>query len=204
MCRKRSALMVALLPLSLLVGGPSVVAQPPAPSGESSAAADYFTDTVLVNQDGEKMRFYSDLLRDKVVVINTIFTTCTGICPVMSKTYSRLQEHLGERVGKDVHLISISTDPENDTPERLKEFGEKFGARPGWYLLGGDRKNVESVLSKLGQYAEYKENHQAIMLVGNVPTGLWKKAFGLAQAEKIIEIVDSVLNDEEPVTVSGQ
>jgi protein SCO1/2 len=162
---------------------------------ELSPAAKYFPDAVLVNQNGEEMQFYSDLVQGKVVVINTIFTTCTGICPVMSKTYTRLQDHLGERLGRDVHLISISVDPENDTPERLKAFGDAFGAREGWYLLTGEKKNIDLVLYKLGHYVEEKESHTAIMLMGNESTGLWKKAFGLADSEELATILDSVLND---------
>jgi len=162
---------------------------------EPSPAANYFSDVVLVNQDGEEMRFHTDLLKGKIVVINTIFTTCTGICPVMSKTFTRLQEHLGDRLGRDVHLISISVDPENDTPERLKAFGSAFGAREGWYLLTGERKNVDVILSKLGQFVEEKDSHSAIMLMGNEPTGLWKKAFGLANFEDLVKILDSVLDD---------
>ena len=165
-------------------------------SAGGSAAAHYFTDTVLVNQDGQEMRFYSDLLRGKVVVINTIFTTCTGICPVMSKTFARVQDHLGDRLEKEVRLISISVDPETDTPQRLKEFGKNFGARPGWYFLTGPQDRVDFILSKLGQQAETPENHQALLLIGNEPTSLWKKAFGLAKPEEIIRIVESVIDDK--------
>ena len=163
---------------------------------EKSAAASCFPDATLIDQNGDEVRFYSDLVKGKVVVINTIFTTCTGICPVMSKTYAQLQDHLGEKLGRDVHLISISVDPENDTPERLKAFGDALGAKEGWYLLTGERKNIDLVLYKLGQLAEDKESHQALMLMGNEPTGLWKKAFGLADSKELAAILDSVLNDQ--------
>jgi mono/diheme cytochrome c family protein len=141
------------------------------------------------------MRFYSDLLHDKVVVINTIFTTCTGICPVMSRTYARFQEHLGDRLGRDVHLISISVDPENDTPARLREFGERFGMKPGWYLLTGREDSLRLVLAKLGQLVDQREDHTAIMIMGNVRTSLWKKTMGLAASEELVEVLDSVLQD---------
>jgi protein SCO1/2 len=152
------------------------------------------------SQDGRDMRFYSDLLQGKVVVISTMFATCTGACPVMGRTLAKVQTWLGERLGRDVHLISITVDPENDTPERLKALGETFGARPGWYFLTGEKANVEFALYKLGQRVENKEGHQSILLIGNEPTGLWKKAFGLSQAEAIIQIVDSVLNDQGPAS----
>ena len=192
-----SGLAAACLALCIATAarGAPVPAQAAAGDDAPSPAANYFSDVVLVNQDGEEMRFYSDLLQGKIVVIDTIFTTCTGICPVMSKAFTRLQEHLGDRLGRDVHLISISVDPENDTPERLKAFGSALGARAGWYLLTGERENVDIVLNKLGAYVEEKESHSAIMLIGNEPTGLWKKAFGLASSEDLIKILDSVLDD---------
>jgi protein SCO1/2 len=193
-----------LLVLASVLALPAAAQEAPqetdaAPSPERAraieAAQRYFTDVELVNQYGEPMRLYSDLLRDKVVIINTIFTTCTGICPVMSKAFETIQERVGDRLGEDVHLISISVDPENDTPERMQVWGEAFHARRGWYLVTGDPENVAFALQKLGQYVEDPESHQAIMLMGNDRTGLWKKAFGLAGAEKLLEVFDSVLND---------
>lgn len=193
--------MVLLLGLVLHAGGPAAAAQAsdassPARRASAAAAQAYFTDVELVNQDGEPMRFYTDLLKDKLVVIDTIYTTCAGICPVMSKTFARLQEHLGDRLGRDAYLLSISVDPENDTPQRLKDFAANFGARPGWYFLTGTRENVHFVLGKLGQDVEDKEDHNAVMLVGNEPAGLWKKAFGLAPAADVVSILDSVMKDE--------
>ncbi len=194
---------------ALAVSAASAQAPAPASSGEAgqvrsggvdaqvSPAAAYFTDTLVVDQNGQERRFYSDLLQGKVVVVNTIFTTCTGICPVMGKTFARVQDHLGDQLGKDVRLISISVDPENDTPEKLREFAAKFGGRPGWYLITGRKENVEFILHRLGQRVDAKEDHKALLLVGNEPTGLWKKVFALANPDEIIEIIDGVIRDEE-------
>lgn len=167
------------------------------------AARDYFTDVELVNQHGEPMRFYSDLIRGKVVVINTIFTTCTGICPLMSRSFEKLQERAGERMGDDVHLVSITVDPETDTPERLREFGERFHAGDGWYFLTGDPDDLEQVLGRLGQWVETPETHQGIVLMGNDRTGLWKKAFGLASSQELLEVFESVLDDRRPTGADG-
>jgi cytochrome oxidase Cu insertion factor (SCO1/SenC/PrrC family) len=108
-----------------------------------SPAEKYFSDVELINQDGQKMRFYSDLLKDKVVVINTFFTTCTGVCPPINRNLEKVQEALGERLGKDAFLISMSVDPETDTPVRLKEYSRRFHARPGWIFLTGKKENVD-------------------------------------------------------------
>ena len=163
--------------------------------GDPDQAQEYFTDVVLINQDGEPMRFYSDLLRDKTVVINAMFTSCTGSCPVMAARLERVQTWLGDRLGKDVHILSISVDPERDTPETMKAFGEGFQARPGWFFLTGDKDKLEVALRKLGQYVEDPEAHQSVLLIGNEPTGLWKKALGMAPAEDLIAILESVLED---------
>lgn len=161
----------------------------------TSPAQLYFTDVVLLNQDGQPMRFYTDLLQEKVVVIQVFFTRCTGSCPVLGKSFAAIQEWLGDRLGKEVHLLSISVDPEADAPARLKEYAKRFGARPGWYFLGGPKENVELALHKLGQRVEDPAAHSNIFIVGNEATGLWKKVFGLADVQELIRIVEGVLND---------
>lgn len=171
----------------------------PAPAQtEPSPAEKYFTNVELVNHHGETMHLYRDLLQDKIVVIDTIFTDCTGICPVMSKTMARIQEHVGDRMGEDVHLISISVDPETDTPAKLRKMAETYDAGPGWYFLTGKKENVDFALQKLGGYVENPEAHNAILIMGNTRTGLWKKALGLAASSKILPIFDSVWNDPGP------
>nr|WP_281404415.1 SCO family protein [Pyxidicoccus fallax] len=162
----------------------------------TSPARRYFSDTELVDQDGRKVRFYSDLIQGKTVIINVFFSRCTGSCPVMAGTFTRLQAHLGDRLGKDVRMLSISVDPERDTPERLKEYAQRFKARPGWSFLTGDKEHVQAVLQKLGQAVEDPNQHKALFLIGNDRTGLWKKAFGLAKADEVIPVVDSVMNDQ--------
>ena len=179
-------------------------AQPSAtPATGQSPAQSYFTDVVLVNQNGEKMRLYSDLLHGKVVIINSFFAACQGSCLPISRNLEKVQEALGDRVGKNVHLISISVDPTVDTPAALKEYAKKLHARPGWYFLTGDKQNVEFALKKLGQFVTDKQDHLNIIIIGNEPTGLWKKAFGLAQSDELIKVVESVLNDQ-PQAAPGE
>lgn len=164
-------------------------------SQERSTAEKYFSDVELINQDGEKVKFYSDVLKDKVVIINTFFTTCTSVCPPLNRNMEKVQDALGDRLGKKAFLVSISVDPAADTPTRLKEYSRRFHARPGWIFLTGKKENVDWALYKLGQYVETKDGHSTIMIIGNEPRGLWKKAFGLAKADELIKIVEDVLND---------
>lgn len=170
---------------------------PPAAAAEPSAEREYFSDVVLINQHGEPMRFYSDLLQGKTVVINAFFTTCTGVCPVMAGKLVQVQNWLGDRLGKDVIIISLSVDPQTDTPQRLLEYAERFNARPGWYFLGGEKQNVDWALYRVGQYAEQKEAHTNVMVIGNEPAKTWTKAFGLAPARDLIHILDEMLQASE-------
>jgi len=92
--------------------------------------------------------------------------------------------------------ITITVDPVNDTPAKLKEYAARFHAKPGWYFLTGSKENVESALRKLGQWVDDPSNHQTLYLIGNDRTGLWKKAFALAKPEEVLPIVDSVVDDK--------
>jgi protein SCO1/2 len=163
---------------------------------DQSAAHNYFTDTILINQNGENMRFYTDLLQGKTVIIDTFFSTCKTACLPMTQNLKRIQEALGERLGKDVYILSVTVDSEMDTPAQLKAFADKFHARPGWYFLTGTKENVDFVLKKLGQYVDNKQDHLTVFIIGNERTGLWKKAYGLATSDELIKVVDSVLNDK--------
>jgi protein SCO1 len=190
-------ILMLLLALAVSAQQPAPPQQQPAPANNNaeSAAQKYFTDTILVDQDGKKMRFYSDLLKGKTVIIDSFFATCQGSCVPMTRNLEKVQEALGPRLGADAVIISISVDPAVDTPGELKAFAKKFHARPGWYFVTGERENVEFVLKKLGQFVEDKQVHLNIFIIGNERTGLWKKAFGLAKAEELVKVVDSVMND---------
>ncbi len=181
---------------TLSVQDPQSKTSAPSQSGEPSTAQKYFTDTELINQDGRKMRFYSDLLHNKVVIINPFFATCQGSCLPMSRNMEKIQEALGDRLGKDVHIISITVDPMMDTPAALKTYSARFHAKPGWYFLTGEQENVNTVLKKLGQYVEDKQNHLNLFIIGNERTGLWKKASGLAKSEELMKVVESVISDK--------
>lgn len=164
----------------------------------STAAHNYFTDVRLVTQSGDIVRLYSDLLEAKVVIINAFFGTCTGSCPVMSGVLSGLQERLGDQLGKDVWILSFSVDPQTDTPDKLKEYAERFHAKRGWLFLTGQKENVDFALGKLGQKVAQKEDHLTMFIVGNNRTGLWKKVLGPAvTAESLKAIVESVINDKD-------
>jgi len=173
--------------------------EPPTPgTSADTPAKKYFTDVVLLNQNGEKVRLYSDLLQGKVVIINSFFATCAGSCLPLTRNLEKLQQALGTRMGKDVHILSLSVDPAVDTPTNLKAYAKKLNAGPGWHFLTGDKESVDFALKKIGHFVDNKESHLNIFIIGNERTGLWKKAFGLAKPDELIKVVDSVLNDQAP------
>jgi protein SCO1 len=162
-----------------------------------SPAERYFGDALLTNQDGKQLRLYTDLLKGNVVIINSFYSTCRGVCRVTIPVFKQLQESLGERVGKDVRLLSITVDPENDNPQVLGKYAAGVGAKPGWDFLTGDKQTVDQVLYKLGLYTNAKEDHSNVFIIGNEPTGLWKKVLGIAPPYEIRHSVESVLDDRK-------
>lgn len=166
-----------------------------AASASATPALHYFTDVELTNQDGKTVRFYSDVLQGRTVVVESFFTTCTGTCPLMNATFAKIQKAVGPRLGKDVFLVSITVDPDHDTPAKLKEYAAHMKARPGWMFLTGKKENVEQALHKLGLKVGSREEHKNLFLVGNEPKGLWKKVLGLGKADEIVSIVQGVIEN---------
>jgi protein SCO1 len=160
-----------------------------------TAAAQYFPDVPLLDQNGKAHRFYSDLVKGRIVVINTFFADCGAVCPMTMQRLAKVQAQFADRVGKDVFLYSITVDPVADRPERLQDYAKRHGASDGWQFLTGEKSDVELVLKKLGQFVDNRDAHSSLFIIGNDPTGLWKKANGLAAADEIAEVVASVVND---------
>jgi protein SCO1/2 len=161
---------------------------------EATQATDLdFKDLTLVDQDGRQVRLVSDVIGDRIVVMDFVYTTCTTVCPVLTALLSQVQERLGDRVGTEVLLVSMTVDPTRDTPERLKAYAEDRGAGPGWVWLTGAKPTVESALDGLGAYSPNFEEHAAMVLVGDGRTGQWSRFFGFPSTDRIMEQVDALL-----------
>ena len=190
-------LICALLAMQAHSQDRSAPVQPPLKEAAAvTPAHKYFSDVELVNQHGQPLRFYSDLLEGKVVVISSFMATCKGACPSKNRNLEKIQDAAGDRLGKDVLILSITVDPITDTPAKLKDYASAYHAKPGWHFLSGKKENVDWALYKLGQYFADKEQHTNILVIGNERTGLWKKAFGLAASAELIKVFESVLNDK--------
>jgi cytochrome oxidase Cu insertion factor (SCO1/SenC/PrrC family) len=146
-------------------------------------------DLEVVDQNGHHLRFSSDVLKDRTAVINTFFTNCAAICPITQETFSKLAKSLSSRLGHDLVLISISVDPEHDTPERMKIWGQKFNVGKGWLLLSGNKAQTEELLKSLRLFAPGNQRHQTAVLIGNRNTG-WIRASGFASEQKLQKLVD--------------
>jgi protein SCO1/2 len=134
--------------------------------------ASYFPNVPLVTQDGKVVHLYDDLLKGKKVMIDFVFAQCDKGCPLDTANMARVQKLLGSRVGADIFMYSITLDPENDTPQVLKEYAAQFDAGPGWLFLTGKREDIDAVRYKFGQ-RDAKESHANTVQVGDVDKGRW-------------------------------
>ena len=176
-------LSVGLLLAMLFAQGPLLAAS----EQEPSVAQGWFSDRALVTQQGQTLQFYTDVLKDRVVLINFMFTHCETACPMSTQRLQQVQQQLQERALDQVRLVSISVDPERDTPQRLRQFAEQFDAGPDWLFLTGQKADVDLVLGRLGQVTPNPEAHQTLYLLGNVKTGHWVKMLGFSPVEQIVE-----------------
>lgn len=167
-----------------------------APVGGSAASAGtrdaraYFTDLELLTHEGRKVRFYSDVLEGRTVLINVIFTNCQDACPLITQKLNAVRGMLGEQFGRDVHFVSISSDPERDPPAALRDFARKQSVDlSGWVFLTGSKQHVDQILKRLGQFSQDPADHSTLLIAGNVPVKRWAKirpdALPLAIAERL-------------------
>jgi protein SCO1/2 len=162
-----------LLAAALLAAVPGAPSAAPAPADGDAKARGWFTDTPLLTQDGKPVRFYSDVLDGRAVVVGFVFTRCAGACPLLMSKLQKVREGLG---GEDVHFVLLSVDPGFDTPQELKRFAEKHRATGReWTFLTGTKQNVSLVLNRLGAYADDPREHNTGFLAANVRTRHWIK-----------------------------
>lgn len=149
-------------------------------------------DKVLVDQNGNEMKFVSDVIGDRIVVMDFVYTTCTTVCPVISAVFGQVQDKLGDQLGDEVVLVSVSVDPVRDTPQRLKAYAATHKAQPGWIWLTGGKRTMDEVLDGLGAYTPNFENHPAMVLVGDGQTGEWSRFFGFPSPDRLVEQVNAL------------
>lgn len=149
-------------------------------------------DVNCLDQNGKKLRFHTDLVKGKVVVINFIYTSCPYLCTRIGESTARLQKALGDRVGRDVHIISVSTDPVTDTPEKLKAWGARLKAKDGWTLVTGEKAEMDQLLKVLTGDPTGIKTHSPLLLIGNDLKNVWAEGYAFESPAKLIQQIDRV------------
>jgi protein SCO1 len=148
--------------------------------------ADYtLPEITLVRADGTKVSLPKELDDGKPVILDFIYTTCTAICPVMSQTFAGVQKRLGEEREK-VHMVSISIDPEQDTPQRLREYAKRYGAGPQWQFYTGTLEASIATQKAFDNYRGDKMNHVPVTFIRGAPGDSWERIEGFATPDDIV------------------
>jgi protein SCO1/2 len=169
------------------------------PSGKAQKlpqdGVEWFTDVEVTAQDGRTFKFYDDLLKGKIVLVNFFFTACDALCPLVMENLSAVQDLLGPRIGRDVFMYSITLQPELDTPAVLAAYAKTYGAGPGWFLLTGKPTDIDLLRHRLG-FVESDpledadpEAHIAAIRIGDVPMHRWIMSPGLVNPNVIVGAV---------------
>lgn len=162
----------------------------------------HFPDVVLRTQDGKKVRFYDDLIKGKIVTINFIYATCEGVCPGITSNLVKVQKLLGDRVGREIFMYSITLKPKQDTPDVLKSYAQMHGVRPGWTFLTGEPDAIELLRRKLGftnpnpELDKDTSQHIGNVRYGNEPLMLWAACPGLANPPWIVESISWMIRPQ--------
>ena len=176
-----------LLALALVTAGSAHAADSP--------ASKYFSGITLTDQNGKRVELYN-VMKGHTVVMYSFFSSCAASCPLMAHSLTTLQKRFADHLGRDLFFVSITVDPENDTPQKLKAYAVRNLAKPGWLFLTGSREEINHALKKIGQYTETPDGHMNVMVIGNDVTGLWMKAQGLAKAEELGDVIQKVIEDK--------
>lgn len=157
---------------------------------------EYFTNVELTNHNGEKVKFYDDLIKNKFVVINMMYAQCSeGICPISTHNMRQVQKALGDRVGRDIHMYSITLLPDFDTPQVLKKYATDNKVGPGWQFLTGKFADIEIVRRKLGFYDidpkvdADRTQHAGVVRIGNDAYDNWMMAPTIGSHESILQVI---------------
>ena len=205
MARKSRRSILTMLAASQVVG-----------SGAGSASDDgsrdrtqarYFPNVELTTHEGKKVRFYDDLIKDKIVIINFMYAECKGICPGITANLLKVQKLLGDRIGRDIFMYSITLKPEEDSPQDLRHYAQMHKVKPGWLFLTGKPDEIDALRRKLGfsntnpKLDNDKTNHIGMIRYGNEPRQWWAMCPGQAHAQWIVE---SILWMDGPKRVQTQ
>ena len=159
------------------------------------AARQRFPNVMLYTHEGRRKLFYDDLIKGKLVVINMMYAQCDGVCPKSTMNLQHVHNALGDRIGRDIFMYSITLKPEHDTPAVLKEYVEERGIKPGWLFLTGKAADIEVLRRRLGFYDADprvdadRAQHTGMVRIGNEPYDRWHMTPALGDPQPIVEAI---------------
>jgi len=165
----------------------------PIESRSASLGVELYTNALLRTHENKQVRFYDDLMKGKQVIVNFMYANCEGACPLVTANLINVYEALRQRMGKDLFMYSISIKPEEDTPEKLKEFAEMHGANlPGWTFLTGDPYDIETIRFRLWRWNHVKfdldlDLHTSMVRIINDATNCWTMVTPYASQYTILQ-----------------
>jgi protein SCO1/2 len=211
---------MAMLGTAPFVAGLTANGQTPGPqprfkqiSSRERTRQRYFPNLALTTHEGRKVKFYDDLVKDKIVIFNMMYAKCEGVCMPITRNLLRVQKLLGNRVGKDIFMYSFTLKPQEDTIHALQHYAHMHHVQPGWLFLTGSVADMETVRQKLGivdpdpEVDKDKSNHIGVIKYGNEPLERWGGCPGLTSPEWIVETlswVDWPKNSEPLGRTGGQ
>jgi len=147
---------------------------------------EFFPNLPVVNQEGQALKFYDDLIKDKIVVVMFIYTSCTDICPLTTARMTQIEDRLGAAVGRDIFIVSMTVDPVTDTPQRLKEYARRFGTGPGWTFVTGKPEDIRAINYRLGERSKVLSDHRNEIVLGNDVTGEWQRDNVMGDLDRVV------------------
>jgi protein SCO1/2 len=162
----------------------------------------------LLTHQGRKVRFYDDLVRDKLVVVNMMYAGCNNTCPPATHNLVKVQEMLKDRIGRDIFMYSLTLRPEQDSPEDLAHFARLHGVQPGWLFLTGKPRDVERLRFALGFYDPDPKvdrqdgRHVGMVRIGNDCYRRWGMTPSLAHPRQIVAAIQHLDRKPPPAAAS--
>jgi protein SCO1/2 len=177
-----SALTLAVMTLTLMAASPAISAE----EITNHWGANYFPNVPVVTQDGKTLNFYDDVIKGKRVVVSFIYTSCPDICPLTTARLTQVEDQLRDQMGQDLFFVSMTVDPEHDTPEKLKEFSNAFSTGPGWLFLTGKPEDIRAINARLGDKSRSLSDHRNEVVLGNDKTGEWARNTVFGDIDRLV------------------
>lgn len=182
----------------LVYGALCLIGAPEAGADSKRWSQGYFPDLPVLDQNGRELRFYDDVIKDRIVVVSFFYTRCKSICPVATARLATLADELGDKLGRDIFFVSLSVDPEHDKPDVLKGYAETFHRGPGWLFLTGKLEDMRAINAKFGERMLSLSGHRNEVVLGNDRTGEWARDSAFGDLERLSFNVQSMDPDWRP------